>query len=79
MNQMSFLYSLVESIYQSGESSRLVYGIAILDPISPETILRSIPDLSPDRRAVEALIERCNKLRLAEEQLDDVVADFLAG
>ena len=76
---MKTTYIIVKSTYTDGENTRASYGIALTDGIEgSEIVLETISDLSNDRKAVEALVEKCNRLELAPEQLRDVIDDMLA-
>ncbi|MBQ6846975.1 MAG: hypothetical protein IJO61_07580 [Oscillospiraceae bacterium] len=51
------------------------YGIAVC---SKNDIITAIPDISTSKRKLKKLIRKCNKLKLAPEQLSDVVEDFIS-
>lgn len=50
------------------------YGIKAT---SPDGTARTVPDVSTEREAVEALVARCNQGCLALCHLQDVIEDFL--
>ena len=53
------------------------YGIDVVDEMSGLSI-RSILDISTEKKPLEILISLCNKLHLDVIHLDDVVDDFLS-
>ena len=76
---MEHKYIVVQSTYKNGNSTRIGFGIAVVEEYDGVTaILESIPDLSPDIEPIERLVEVCNELQLEPVHLQDVVTDFLA-
>ena len=58
------------------------YGIAARALCGSEqnsVTVASVPDISTDGEAVDALVARCNRLALSPIHLNDVVEDFLLG
>lgn len=49
------------------------YGIELL---LKKTVLRKIPDISLDKKAVEALVNDMNEYSVEPEHVDDVIYDF---
>ena len=77
---MKYEYIAVENIYYANPNENPIvnYGIALTYIIGNEQIiLKTIPDVSSDRKAIEKLIILCNEESLSPCHLDDVVDDFL--
>ena len=69
-------YHLREDYLQSEDNiSYISYGI---DIVSDNTILKSIKDVSLQKKPLEELITLCNELRLSELHIYDVIDDFLS-
>lgn len=76
---MEYRYIVVQNTYQSGSTTRIGYGIAVVTEYDGViTVLISVLDLSTDIHLVEGLVERCNSQELDPIHLRDVVADFFA-
>ncbi len=72
-----FHYQLYKDIYNIGETAHVGYGITVIDIATHSTYL-TVEDISVSEHEIAELIERCNRLQLAPEQLHDVVQDWLA-
>ena len=66
---------VIENVYNEEASTRIGYGIALFENNS--SLISSFPDVSRDRKAVEKLVNLCNKLDLSPDHLTDVIEDFL--
>lgn len=76
---MEYRYIVVQNTYQSGSTTRIGYGIAVVTEYDGViTVLNSVSDLSADVQLIEELVERCNSQELDPIHLQDVVADFFA-
>lgn len=64
-------YKLREDSFDSYVS----YGI---DIICNKAIVRSIKDISLNKNELSSLIEKCNRLKLSEIHIYDVIDDFLS-
>lgn len=70
-----FLYAIIETLVQVNEEETVTtYGISCSDG---GTVLKEIPDISPNRPAVEELIQKMNTSGLDPIQLEEVVEDSL--
>ena len=70
-------YSIVESIFSSGTSSNITYGIAAHNTTHPETVIACISDIASDKKSIECLVDLCNREKLSLIHLNDIVEDFL--
>ena len=75
MSYFEYEYSVIESDCEVEGYQYTGYGICVSNLKSGER--RSFCDISPRRREVEELAERCNRLRLDPVHIDDVIDDFL--
>ena len=56
----------------------LTYGIACVEVNGDRLdVIKSIPDITTDRKAAQRIVDLCNRNRLSEEHLLDVVEDQL--
>ena len=72
-----FRYAIIETIIQVNENEEetiTTYGIRCNEGGS---VIKEIPDISPNRLAVEELIQKMNTSGLAPIQLEEVVEDSL--
>ena len=68
---MEFKYRMTASrIKDDLGNTHITYGIEAY---------AAIEDLSTDRRSVESLVKRCNRLALSPIHLKDVAEDFVAA
>ena len=77
---ITITYGVSKEIYEWEEKQRIAYGIVVYADIEKDgtaTIIESIRDISSDRKAIEELVEKCNRLQLSLIHLGDVVDDFL--
>ncbi len=74
----SVTYQITKQEYSCNGERRIAYGIAAYATTSQQP-LTCIRDLSADRAAVEALVERCNRAGLSIEHLQDIAEDFLVA
>ena len=73
---MEHKYIAVENKYDG--TSRLSFGIAyaeIYDNVT--TVIKTIPNITCDKKVIERLVHLCNELGLSIIHLEDVVEDFL--
>ena len=69
-------YFVTKDEYESEEGERYVgYGISVIDN---DKVVKSVSNISCSVKLVKKLCDICNKLKLDNEQLNDVVEDFLA-
>ncbi len=73
----TFLYQLRKDHYTLDGTSYIGYGIDIIHT-ADQSIYRTAKDISVCEQDVAALVERCNRLQLDPEHLDDVLEDHLA-
>lgn len=59
--------------------TRTSYGIAVYEDRKKqgETVVRSINDITSDKRSLESFVDLCNKEKLSEIHLEEAVQDFL--
>ncbi len=75
-------YGTVKEEYICNGQVRTAYGIVAFsdaDTDGSACISASLRDLSPDRAAVEALAERCNRCGLSVEALQELAEDLLVS
>ncbi len=73
MENCSYKYICIKSIcYNEDIGNYISYGIALENDRSTE-----IEDLSTDRAAVEALVNKINSLQLDPIHLNDAAQDFI--
>lgn len=73
-------YEMIGEVHTRGEHTYLSYGIAAyVDAETSEAkqVIAHMPDVSPNRSALEPLVQMCNMLGLSPIHLVDVVEDFL--
>jgi len=73
-----YKYVVVKSEYINGDSTRIGYGIAVVEECDGNvSVLDSISDICFDVKSVERLVELCNRAELSPIHLHEVVSDFL--
>ena len=75
-------YGIVKEMRYCKDMERVSYGIAAyLDYKEDDmgTVVASVSDISEDRKKVEELVDRCNRLELSVEHINGVVMDFVAS
>ena len=56
----------------------LTYGIACVEVKQDRLeVIRSVPDVTTDHKVAQRIVDLCNRNRLSEEHLSDVVEDQL--
>ena len=73
-------YGMVEERHSAFGLERVSYGIEAffdLPHLDLGCIVASVHDLSADRLEIEDLVEMCNRLKVAPEHLDEIVADWM--
>jgi len=73
-------YDILEEAVSTDDTYRISYGIIVYSESEADgtvTILKSVHDITEDRRAVAELVSLCNRLALSPLHLLDVVDDFL--
>lgn len=76
----SVSYGMIEETYSLGNETRTSYGIAAYaDPEldGTATVTASVHDITSNKKKLEGLIHKCNRLGLSTVHLYDVVEDFL--
>ncbi len=63
----------MQNFYDESGDFYTTYGIKIIG----STGIRTIEDVSIDKKSVETLVERFNKLNLSEHHVDTAIEDFL--
>ena len=79
---MSIRFGLIQELYVLDGTNRVSYGIAAFADAKTNgsaTIVDAVRDITSNREKLAALIRRCNRLRLSDIHLHDVIEDFLAS
>lgn len=78
MNESHF-YILVKSTYYLHKKPFICYGVALVEPGEPvDIVIKTISNLSNERKPVLALIDLCNRLCPDLAQLDEMTEEFLS-
>ena len=74
-------YEVTEELYNFDGQSRVSYGIIAYSYAEDNSVstITSIHDITPNKKAIEKLVDDCNRLDLSVIHLCDVVEDFLVG
>ena len=73
-----YKYVVVKSEYINGDSTRIGYGIAVVEEYDGRvSVLDSVSDICLDVKSVEGLAELYNRAELDPIHLHEVVSDFL--
>lgn len=78
---MKITYGIIDECYGMGVGMRRSYGLAAYAPAEPNdtaTVICAVHDITADRCALDALMQKCNELELSPIHLFDVVEDFIA-
>ena len=73
-------YAVLDELHRVGGESRTSYGLAVYSDVATDgsaCLVASFHDLSSSRPPLEALAERCNRLRPSLDHLPNIISDFL--
>ena len=73
-------YEMIGEVHSIGEHTYISYGIAAYvdaETSAAKRVIAHVSDISPNRSALEPLVQRCNALGISPIHLVDVVEDFL--
>lgn len=80
MEDMRVTYGMIEENYISERESRRAYGIAVYADAKNDSsaeMVAAVHDVTSDRKQMDELIEKCNRLSLSPVHLQEVIDDFL--
>ena len=75
MCYFSYVYTVIESDCEVEGYRYKGYGVCVKNTATGEE--RTFCDISTRREEIEALCQRCNRLRLDPIHIEDVIDDFL--
>ena len=71
-------YVLVKSTYYVRNNPIICYGIALSEKEEDQdVIIQTINNISADKNLVLCLVEQCNLLLPSEDQMWDIIEDFI--
>lgn len=65
-----------DKLFHEEMGNYIAYGMDIID-YETDSLIRSIPDISTEKAALERLIRQCNQLHADIIHIDDIIEDFL--
>ncbi len=77
---MTTIYGIIKDTYIIGKFTRVSWGIAAYASSQADKSLskiKSIHNVTSDKKKIMRLIRQCNRLQLSSIHLDDVIEDFL--
>lgn len=77
---MTTIYGIIKDTYSIGKFTRVSWGIAVyVSSQADKTFskIKSIHNITSDKKKIMKLIRQCNRLQLSTIHLDDVIEDFL--
>ena len=78
MNESQF-YILVKSTYYIHKKPFISYGVALVEPGEPvDIVIKTIGNLSCERKPVLVFIDLCNRLCPDLAQFDEMIEEFLS-